>query len=79
MSESSVRNEAGTMAISGFLGKLFWLIKYSRKAPEHTASTTSLIVTPNAFEIFLRRLNSNDWAAKRREALTLWFKIETGA
>src|SRR5690606_16642300 len=78
-SESSLRTEAGTIAIRGFLGSAFWLSKYSRRAPEQIASTISLMVTPNALEMWRRRENSKDWAAKRREELTRWFKIEQGA
>ena len=78
-SESSSRIEAGTIAMSGFLGKAYWLSKYSRNAPEQIASTTSLIVTPKALAIRRKRANSKDCAAKRREALTRWFKMVLGA
>ena len=78
-SESSLRTEAGTIAINGFFGKAFCDSKYSRSAPEQMASTMSLIVTPNALEICRKRENSKDCAAKRREALTRWFRIQLGA
>ncbi len=64
ISESSVRTEAGTMAINGFFGKAFCVIKYSRNAPEQIASTISLIVTPRDLAICGKRENSNDCAAK---------------
>ena len=50
-----------------------------RSAPAHMASTTSLIVVPEALPMARIRSIGQSWAAKRRDPVIDWLKIVRGA
>ena len=64
--DSPSRRFTGTIAISGLSGNPSCSSRYARSAPPHTASTTSLRVTPVAFLIARKRSTGQDCAAHRR-------------
>src|SRR5690606_1799271 len=60
------RIDTGTIAVSGADGRAWASIRYSRNAPAHIASTTSLRVTDAAEATARTRSNGHDCAANRR-------------
>ncbi|CKR74345.1 Uncharacterised protein [Mycobacterium tuberculosis] len=75
----SVRRLTGTIATSGVSGSASLSSRYSRSAPAHIASTTSLRLTPAASFTALTRSNGQDCAAQRRAPPTATLSMVCGA
>ena len=76
---ASVRRLTGTIAINGVSGSASCSARYPRRAPAHIASTTSLMVVPEAALTLRIRSSDHDCAATRRAPPIGTFNMVRGA